>query len=31
MRLVQLTGLERTKIIAEHKETLEIIADLKTS
>lgn len=29
MRLVQLTGLERTKIIAEHKETLEIIADLK--
>lgn len=29
MRLVQLTGLERDKIIAEHKETLVIIADLK--
>lgn len=29
MRLVQLTGLERSKIIAEHQETLEIIADLK--
>lgn len=29
MRLVQLTGLERSKIIAEHKETLDIIADLR--
>jgi DNA gyrase subunit A len=29
MRLVQLTGLERDKIIAEHKETLAIIADLQ--
>ncbi|BBH51591.1 DNA gyrase subunit A [Fluviispira sanaruensis] len=29
MRLSQLTGLERDKIIAEHKETLVIIADLK--
>ncbi len=29
MRLAQLTGLERGKIIAEHQETLAIIADLK--
>lgn len=29
MRLAQLTGLERGKIIAEHTETLKIIADLK--
>ncbi|APJ02407.1 DNA gyrase subunit A [Silvanigrella aquatica] len=29
MRLAQLTGLERDKIIAEYQETLAIIADLK--
>jgi DNA gyrase subunit A len=29
MRLAQLTGLERGKIIAEHKDTLLIITDLK--